>query len=85
MRRSLRSHTVTLMSGHFWAMTDMVGPPTYPAPRQQILGGIGYSSTELELDIVGKEKEASVGGFARVVSGGDGGPWMRVRFFVASG
>ena len=45
MRLSLRSQTVTLTSGHLRAMTDMVGPPTYPAPRQQILTGIGYSST----------------------------------------
>jgi hypothetical protein len=24
------------MSGHCWAMMQQVGPPTYPAPRQQI-------------------------------------------------
>jgi hypothetical protein len=24
------------MYGHFWAMIDMLGPPTYPAPIQQI-------------------------------------------------
>ena len=33
---SFKSTTVTLISGHFWAITAMVGPPTYPAPIQQI-------------------------------------------------
>lgn len=32
----LKSTTVTLISGHFSAMTLHVGPPTYPAPIQQI-------------------------------------------------
>lgn len=32
----LKSTTVTLISGHFKAMTLQVGPPTYPAPKQQI-------------------------------------------------
>lgn len=36
MRSTLRSTTVTRMSGHFNAMTLHVGPPTYPAPMQQI-------------------------------------------------
>ena len=30
------STTVTLMSGHLFAITAHVGPPTYPAPTQQI-------------------------------------------------
>ena len=30
------SITVTIIFGHLSAMTDMVGPPTYPAPMQQI-------------------------------------------------
>ena len=33
----LRSTTVTQISGHFSAITAHVGPPTYPAPMQQIL------------------------------------------------
>jgi hypothetical protein len=32
----LMSTTVTLTCGHLKAMTAMVGPPTYPAPKQQI-------------------------------------------------
>lgn len=32
----LKSTTVTLISGHFSAMTLHVGPPTYPAPIQQM-------------------------------------------------
>lgn len=32
----LKSTTVTFISGHFSAMTLHVGPPTYPAPIQQI-------------------------------------------------
>lgn len=32
----LKSTTVTFMSGHFKAITLQVGPPTYPAPKQQI-------------------------------------------------
>merc|ERR1719319_2246683 len=30
------SNTVTLISGHCLAMMQQVGPPTYPAPRQQM-------------------------------------------------
>lgn len=37
MRDSLMSTTVTVISGHIWAITLHVGPPTYPAPMQQIL------------------------------------------------
>ncbi|TNN69390.1 hypothetical protein EYF80_020391 [Liparis tanakae] len=37
MRDSLMSTTVTVISGHMWAMMLHVGPPTYPAPMQQIL------------------------------------------------
>lgn len=33
----LRSTTVTQISGHLYAITAHVGPPTYPAPIQQIL------------------------------------------------
>ena len=36
MRPGLMSTTVTLISGHFAAITAMVGPPTYPAPMQVI-------------------------------------------------
>lgn len=36
IRCSLRSTTVTVMSGHLYAITLHVGPPTYPAPMQQI-------------------------------------------------
>lgn len=47
MRSLLRSTTVILMSGHLSAITAHVGPPTYPAPMQQIfdmtilIGGSG--------------------------------------------
>lgn len=37
MRDSLMSTTVTVISGHMWAIMLHVGPPTYPAPMQQIL------------------------------------------------
>lgn len=37
IRDSLTSTTVTVISGHIWAITLHVGPPTYPAPMQQIL------------------------------------------------
>lgn len=37
MRDSLTSTTVTVISGHICAITLHVGPPTYPAPMQQIL------------------------------------------------
>ena len=33
---AVRSTTQTLMCGQFSAMTAMVGPPTYPAPMQQM-------------------------------------------------
>src|SRR6218665_1285064 len=36
IRASFKSTTVTLISGHFCAMTAIVGPPTYPAPIQQM-------------------------------------------------
>lgn len=36
MRCGLTSTIVTLISGHCWAMMEQVGPPTYPAPMQQI-------------------------------------------------
>lgn len=36
IRGLLKSTTVTLISGHFNAMTLQVGPPTYPAPIQQM-------------------------------------------------
>ena len=36
IRDSLTSTTVTCISGHIWAITLQVGPPTYPAPMQQI-------------------------------------------------
>lgn len=36
MRSVLRSTTVTVISGHFKAMTAHVGPPTQPAPMQQM-------------------------------------------------
>src|SRR4051812_45812744 len=39
IRFSSRSATVTWMSGAFWAITAIVGPPTYPAPTQQIFMG----------------------------------------------
>ena len=32
----LISTTVTVRSGHFEAIREQVGPPTYPAPIQQI-------------------------------------------------
>lgn len=35
-RSLLKSTTVTFISEHFKAMTLQVGPPTYPAPKQQI-------------------------------------------------
>lgn len=37
MRDSLTSTTVTVIPGHICAITLHVGPPTYPAPIQQIL------------------------------------------------
>lgn len=37
MRRSSRSTTVTWIDGFLSARTAAVGPPTYPAPTQQIL------------------------------------------------
>src|SRR5690606_18101854 len=36
MRASLMSTMVTRMSGHCGAITDMMGPPTQPAPMQQM-------------------------------------------------
>lgn len=36
IRSLLKSTTVTVISGHFQAITLQVGPPTYPAPKQQI-------------------------------------------------
>ena len=33
---SSTSTTLIFISGHFSAITDIVGPPTYPAPMQQI-------------------------------------------------
>lgn len=36
MRDSLMSTTVTVIPGHICAITLHVGPPTYPAPMQQI-------------------------------------------------
>lgn len=36
MRDSLTSTTVTVIPGHICAITLHVGPPTYPAPIQQI-------------------------------------------------
>src|SRR5690606_24310750 len=36
IRFSFMSTILTVIWGHFWAITDIVGPPTYPAPMQQI-------------------------------------------------
>lgn len=32
----IQALTVTVTSGHLWAIMAMVGPPTYPAPMQQM-------------------------------------------------
>lgn len=36
MRAWLISTTTTLMCGHLYAIIAIVGPPTYPAPMQQM-------------------------------------------------
>src|SRR6478672_13849038 len=45
---SFKSTTVTWISGHFCAITAIVGPPTYPAPMQQIFVIFIYGSAIIQ-------------------------------------
>jgi hypothetical protein len=58
MRGTEMSTTQTSIAGHFSAMTAMVGPPTYPAPRQHIftilLSDCMWNMTITEISYVSK-------------------------------
>lgn len=60
IRWGFTSTIVTVMSGHCCASTEHVGPPTYPAPIQQILvifSGTSEESTSSETTMAAETRE----------------------------